>query len=86
MVVAVRLGIGGDADGGSEGVTVRGEGRDWRDGDRDGKIIRWEDTVANVILGTESNDPLAYDPGLELHHLIMSVLGGSGGQLERDSV
>ena len=31
----------------------------------------------------ESNAPLAYDPGLEHHHLFMSTLGYTRGQLER---
>ena len=34
-----------------------------------------EDNVVNITLGTEPNAPLAYDMGLELHHLIMSKLG-----------
>ena len=42
-----------------------------------------EDTVENLILGTYPNDPLASDPGLELHQPIMSMLGGNGGRLER---
>ena len=68
-----RGGCGWDADGGLGG----GSGRN---GDGDGRIIRWEYTVANVILGTEPDVPLAYAPGLELHHLIMSILGGHGGR------
>ena len=44
----------------------------------------WDDTVTNLILGTEPNYPLAYDPGLELHHPIMSMIGGHGGRLERE--
>ena len=47
-------------------------------------MIRFEDTVANVILGTEPNAPLAYAPVLELHHPIMSMLGGHRGQLVRE--
>ena len=35
--------------------------------------------VTNLSLGTEPNDPLAYVLGLELHHLIMTKLGGHGG-------
>ena len=34
----------------------------------------------------DPNDPLAYAPGLEIHHPTMSMLGGHGGQLERYSV
>ena len=36
------------------------------------------------ILGTDPNAPLAYDPGLELHQIIMSILEGNRGQLDRD--
>ena len=80
-----RLGLGRDVDGGSGGGTGGGRGGDGRDGDgdRDG-LNRWEDTVANVILGMEPNSPLAYAPLLELHHPIMSMLGGHGGRLERE--
>ena len=39
-----------------------------------------EDTVVTTTLGTENNAPLAYAPGLELHHPIMSILGYHGGQ------
>ena len=35
-------------------------------------------------LGMDPNAPLAYAPGSELHHPTMSVLGGHGGQLDRD--
>ena len=31
-------------------------------------------------LGVEPNDPLAYDPGLELNRPTMIILGGYGGQ------
>ena len=59
----------------------RGGGeRDRRDGD--GRLIKWDDTAENIILGTEPNAPLAYAPGLELHHPIMSTLGAHGVQLE----
>ena len=51
-----------------------------RNGDGDGQMIRWEYTVANVILGTEPNAPLAYAPVLELHHPIMNMLGAHVGQ------
>ena len=54
-----RDGCGGDANGGLGGRTERGAGGDGRDGDGDGQLIRWEYTVANVILGTEPNAPLA---------------------------
>ena len=36
----------------------------------------WEDTVANVILRTETNATLAYAMVLELHHPVMSMIGG----------
>ena len=57
----------------------RGGGR-YINGDR--SLIRWGDTVANVILRMEPNSPLVYDMVLELHHPIMSMLGGNGGQLD----
>ena len=40
--------------------------------------------VTNLNLGAEPNDCLAYALGLELHHLIMSKLGGHGDRLERE--
>ena len=40
--------------------------------------------VTKVILGKYDNTPLAYTPGLELHHPIMSKIGGHGGQLESE--
>ena len=33
-----------------------------------------------ITLGTEPDAPLAYAPGLELHHPIRSMLGVHGGQ------
>ena len=59
-----------------------GGGGDGRDGDEDG-LSRWEDNVAHVTLGIDPNSPLAYALELELHHLIMSMLGEQGGQLQR---
>ena len=47
-------------------------------------LISGKDTVANVILGTEPNSSLASAPGLELHHLIINMVGGHRGQLERE--
>ena len=82
VVGEVRLGLGGDADGGSGGGTGGGGGGDGRYGNIDRQLIRWEDNVSNLILGTDPNDPLAYDTGLELHHPIMSMLGGHVYQLE----
>ena len=40
--------------------------------------------IKNLILGKEPNAHLASAPGLELQHLIMSMLGGHGGRLERE--
>ena len=37
-----------------------------------------------ITLWTEPNDPLAYAPGLEVHHPIMSTLKAHGVQLERE--
>ena len=59
---------------------TEGWGDGW-EGDRNGQIIRWGYTVANLILGTEPNYTLAYAPGLELHHPIVSIIGGNGGRL-----
>ena len=39
-----------------------------------------DDTVVTITLGTETNAPLAYALGLELHHPIMSKLGEHRGQ------
>ena len=44
----------------------------------------WEYNVANLILGTDPNAPLIYAPVLELHNPILIILGGRGGQLERE--
>ena len=79
VVGAVRLGLGGDADRGSGGIIGGRGGGDGQYGDRDGRLIRWEDTVANVVLDTEPNAPLAYAPGLELHRPIIIMLEGNGG-------
>ena len=85
VVGVERLGLGGYADVGLVGGTDRRVGRYGQDGDRDrGGLNWWEDTIANIILGMETNAPLASAPGLELHHPITSMLGGHGGQLERD--
>ena len=83
VVGELRLGIGGDVDGGSVGGTDGGRGVDIQDQYRDG-LNRWEDNVANVILGMEHNAPLAYTPLLELHHPIICTLGGNRGRLDRD--
>ena len=57
-----------------------GAGDRW-EGNGDVQLVRWEYIVANVILGTEPNAPLAYAKGLELHHPIMSMIEGHIGQL-----
>ena len=36
-----------------------------------------------VTLGTEPNAPISSDPVLEIHHPIMSKLGGNRGRLNR---
>ena len=69
-----------DFEGGGGGGWSRMGGR----GESNTAGITDRSRVTNVTLGTEPNDPLAYDPGLEIHHLIMSNLGGGGGQLERE--
>ena len=40
--------------------------------------------VKQLTLGTEPYEPLAHDPGLEIHFPIMSNLGDSGDQFERE--
>ena len=84
MVGSGSLGLGGYADGGPRGGMGGGGGGDGRDGYGDRWKIRWEDAAANVILGIEHNASLAYDMGLKSHHPIISMLGGHGGQLDRD--
>ena len=66
VIVSRRPGIGGYSDCGSGGGTG---------GDGYGRLIRWEDNVSNLILGTYPNVPLVYAPGLEIHHPIMSIIG-----------
>ena len=59
VVGSGRLGLGGDANVGSGGGTDRGGGGDGQDG-YEGGLGRWgEDNVTNLILGTETNTPLA---------------------------
>ena len=83
-----RIFPGRDADSGSGGGTGGGGGGYRWGGKGDRKIISWEDTVSNLILWVEPNSPLTYGPLLELHHPVMSMLGGNGGWLEiyRDAV
>ena len=78
-----RDGCGGDVDIGSGGRTEGGGGGDGWVGDGE-RLSRWEDNVANLTVGTEPNAPLAYAPGLEHHHPIISTLGEPGGRLERE--
>ena len=91
MVGEGRPGYGGDTDGGSGGGTGGGGGGggDGQDGDVEGDgdgdgLNWWEDNLSNLILGTEPNTSLAYDPGLELHQPIMSTPDGHGGRIERE--
>ena len=81
VVGAVSLGLGGDGYGGSGGGTGGGGGGDGGYDNKYGQLIRLYDNASNVILGIEHNCPLDYDPGLELHHPIMSILGGNGHHL-----
>ena len=75
--------MGWDADGGLGGGTDGRGGGDGQEGYRD--ILSWlEDNVAQVTLGTDPNDPLAYAPVLEHHHLISSTLGEPRGRLGRE--
>ena len=70
-----RPGLGGDEDGGLGGRMGLWGGGDGQDRYGDRRIISWEDTASNVMLGTDPNALLAYDPVLELHHPIMSMIG-----------
>ena len=81
---AGRGGCVEDVEGGSGGGTDGGGGGYGRDGNKDRRLIRCEYTVANVILETDPNSLYAYEPVLELHHPIMSMIGGRGGWLERE--
>ena len=83
VVGEVQNGFGGDADDGFGGEAGGGGGGDGQDGYRE-ILIRWVDNVACVTLGTDPNDPLEYDLGLELHQPIMSTLGEPGKRLETD--
>ena len=80
VVVTGQGGCGRDADIRSGGRTDRGGGVYIWDGDRD-IITWWEDTVANITLGTDTNATLAYAPGLEHHHPIISMFMDLEGQL-----
>ena len=62
---------------------IRSGGEDRQERERGG-LSWWEDNIAHVTLGTDPNAPLAYAPGLELHHPIMSMLGEYRGRLERE--
>ena len=82
-MVAGRSGFGGDADGGLGGRTDVEVGGDGRDRDGDGRLIKWEYTVADITLDTEHNAPFAHALVLEIHHPIMITLGAHGGKLDR---
>ena len=69
-----------DVDGAFRGIMDR-RGGYGQASDGYGLII-WEDTAANLILGSDHNAPLAYAPVLELHHPIMSMIWGHGGRLD----
>ena len=84
MLVTGRFGFVGGVDSVLGGVIDSGGGGDGQDRDNNGRLLKWEDTVANITLGKEHNAPLAYALGLEHHHMIMSTLGYHGSQLERD--
>ena len=50
-------------DSGLAGGMDIGGGGDGQEIYRD-RLSRWEDNVSHIILGTETNAPLSYDPGL----------------------
>ena len=80
MVGTGRGGFVGDVDGGLGGwIDGGGEGRDGGGY----RLRKWENNVENLTLWMETYAPLAYDPGLELHHRIMIMLGEPGGKLDR---
>ena len=83
VLVAGRIECGGDSHSGLGGGTDGEGGGDRQYGDTY-RLSWWEDNVAQVNLGIESNSPLACAPGLEHHHPIMSTLGDPGGRLERE--
>ena len=82
-----RIGFGRDTDGGLGGGTDGVRGVNGQDieiyGDRYG-LNWWGDNVANIRLWTELNDPLAYAPVLEHHHMIMSTIRCPRVRLERE--
>ena len=71
-----------------EGMRTAAREEDWTEGAEDtdraetatDNYLSGEDTVVTTTLGTETNAPLSYNTGLELHHPIMSKLGEYGGQ------
>ena len=58
VMVTGRIGLGKDEDGGLGGGSYGGGGGDGQGGDGDG-LNMWEDTVVNIILGTETSSPIA---------------------------
>ena len=83
MVGSGRNGCGLYLDRGLGGGTDGRIGGDGWEGNRDGQS-RWKDNVAHTPLGKEPNISLSYAPGLELNHPIMSTLGKTKDQLDRD--
>ena len=83
VVESGRTGCGGDADDSLGSGTDRGQGGHVHDIDRDG-LIRWEDNIAHLTLGTDRIAPLAYAPGLEPYHPIMGMIREPGGHLQRE--
>ena len=84
IVGTVGFGFGGNAYSGLGGRIDGGGGEDTHGTETYRQLIMWEDTVANITLGTNHNASLAYVPGLELHHQTISTLGAHGVQLERE--
>ena len=80
MVGAGGFGFGVNVESGLGVRSDKGGGGYIRGGDGYVRLSKWEDTVSNITLYTEHNDPLSYSPGLELHHLTISMLGADGEQ------
>ena len=59
--------------------TIGEEEMDWLETGID-DYLSGEDTVVTINLWKETNSPLAYATGLELHQLIMSKLREHGGK------
>ena len=85
VVGAGRGGCGEDATCGSGGRKYGVGGGDRKYINVYRRLIRWQYTVANEILGMEPNNPLAYAPRFELHNPIMSIIGGHRGRIDREN-